>query len=236
MKKNVCIIHYNTPFATECLVKSINRQVKDAHIYIFDNSDSKPFINNFDNVHVFDNTNGEYINFTEIIKQYRPDYKKKTNFEFASFEHCISVQKCMELINENFVLMDSDILIKRDFSELYQEDKICVGYRQIWADRICPILCFINVDLCKKYNVSYYNDNIFGINNVENKTIDTGTYFTEKITNLPHIHNANIEHFMVHYSGASRGLIHKLTLERWLYKYKKLWDDNLSVRRNFYIK
>lgn len=236
MKKNVCIIHYNTPFATECLVKSINQHVKDACIYIFDNSDSKPFINNFDNVHVFDNTNGEYINFTEIIKQYKPDYTNKTNTEFASFEHCISVQKCMELINENFVLMDSDVLIKRDFSELYREDKICVGYRQCWADRICPVLCFINVDLCKKYNVTYYNDNIFETNNIDNKKIDTGTYFTEKIKNLPCICNANIYHYMIHYSGGSRGLTHKMTLEEWIYEHKILWEDNIFAKRNFYKK
>ena len=35
---NILIIHYNTPQLTECLVKSINMFVKDATIYIFDNT------------------------------------------------------------------------------------------------------------------------------------------------------------------------------------------------------
>ena len=44
MKKNILIIHYNTPYLTECLVRSINLFVKDAIIYIFDNSNEKPFM------------------------------------------------------------------------------------------------------------------------------------------------------------------------------------------------
>ena len=33
MKKNIVIVHYNTPHLTECLVRSINLFVKDAVIY-----------------------------------------------------------------------------------------------------------------------------------------------------------------------------------------------------------
>lgn len=43
MKKNILIIHYNTPYLTECLVRSINLFVEDAVVYIFDNSNEKPF-------------------------------------------------------------------------------------------------------------------------------------------------------------------------------------------------
>ena len=54
MKKNILIIHYNTPYLTECLVRSINLFVEGATIYIFDNSNEKPFTAKFDNVTVFD--------------------------------------------------------------------------------------------------------------------------------------------------------------------------------------
>ena len=63
MNKNIVIIHYNTPYLTECLVRSINLFVKDAKIYIFDNSDKDPFTAEFDNVIKLDNTKGQYIDF-----------------------------------------------------------------------------------------------------------------------------------------------------------------------------
>ena len=63
MKKNIVIVHYNTPYLTECLVRSINLFVEDAIIYIFDNSDKKPFTAEFDNVTILDNTKGQIINF-----------------------------------------------------------------------------------------------------------------------------------------------------------------------------
>lgn len=70
MKKNILIIHYNTPYLTECLVRSINLFVKDAIIYIFDNSNEKPFTAKFDNVTVFDNTKGQIIDFNKWLEKY----------------------------------------------------------------------------------------------------------------------------------------------------------------------
>ena len=75
MKKNIVIIHYNTPHLTECLVRSINLFVKDAVIYIFDNSDKSPFTATFDNVTIIDNTKGQIINFDIWLKRY-PDRVK----------------------------------------------------------------------------------------------------------------------------------------------------------------
>lgn len=223
--KKILIVHYNTPFATECLIKSINKHVKDTYIYVFDNSDKEKFVNIFDNVEVFDNTNGDIINFTEIIKQYHPEYTHKTDSTFASFEHCISVQKAIELIDDNFVLMDSDVLVKNDFSRIYQEDKITVGWKQTWGDRICPVLQYINVKMCKEHNISYYNDYIIGLQEKKDKKYDTGSYFTEQIINknLP-ILNINIGKYIFHYNGGSRGLEHKISLEDWIIKHKDLWN------------
>jgi hypothetical protein len=224
--KKILIVHYNTPFATECLIKSINKHVKETYIYVFDNSDKDKFVNTFENVYVFDNTNYDIINFDEIIKQYHPEYTHKTDSTYASFKHCISVQKAIELIDDNFVLIDSDVLIKKDFSFMYEDNKICVGTKQIWGDRICPILQYINVKMCKEHNISYYNDYIIiGSKENKNKIYDTGTYFTEQITNknLP-ILNINIMKYIFHYSGASRGLKHKISLEDWLIKHKDLWE------------
>ena len=65
--KNIVIIHYNTPYLTKCLVKSVNKFVNDAKIYIFDNSDKDPFTASFDNVTILDNTKGQIINHYPIL-------------------------------------------------------------------------------------------------------------------------------------------------------------------------
>lgn len=222
--KKILIVNYNTTFATQCLIKSINKNVKDTYIYVFDNSDKEKFVNIFDNVEVFDNTNGDIINFTEIIKQYHPEYTHKTDSTFASFEHCISIQKAIELIDDNFVLIDSDVLITNDFSHMYQEDKITVGWKQTWGDRICPVLQYINVKMCKEHNISYYNDNIIDSQKNERKNYDTGSYFTEQIrnNNLP-FEDIYIFYYVIHYGGGSRDLEYEISLIDWCYAYKSLW-------------
>ena len=70
MKKNIVIVHYNTPLLTECLVRSINLFVKDANVYVFDNSDKYPFTASFDNVTLLDNTRGAIINFDKWLEEY----------------------------------------------------------------------------------------------------------------------------------------------------------------------
>ena len=128
MKKNIVIIHYNTPYLTECLVRSINLFVRDAVIYIFDNSDKSPFVAKFDNVTILDNTKGDIINFDEWLKKYpRRSMSHGRVNGWGSAKHCYSVEKCMELIGENFFLLDSDILLKRDISELADNECIYVG-------------------------------------------------------------------------------------------------------------
>ena len=67
---NICIVHYNTPLLTECLIKSINKFTPDSKIYIFDNSDKYPFTYKQYNIIYFDNTKGEIINFDDKYSSY----------------------------------------------------------------------------------------------------------------------------------------------------------------------
>ena len=153
MTKNVCIIHYNTPALTEHLVESINKHTPDTLIYIFDNSDKRPFKKSYDNVRVIDNTKGQIIDFGKWLKKYpkRTQSGGKTN-KWGSAKHAYSVEKCMEIIGEPFVLLDSDILIKRDFSNLYDE-KMCyvgevVNQPRSKIKRVLPFICYLNPKLC----------------------------------------------------------------------------------------
>lgn len=233
MKKNILIIHYNTPYLTECLVRSINLFVKDAIIYIFDNSTEKPFTAEFDNLTVFDNTKGEIIDFDKWLDKY-PKKKLsggKTN-KWGSAKHCYSVEKAMELIDDNFILLDSDVLLKRDISELFDEESIFIGEvasQPNSTKRLLPFICYINVKMCKENNIHYFDDNyMHGLNkNGQADRYDTGAGFYLKASEFPHV-EISCNKYIMHYGSGSwnkPGTQHKYTVEEWLKVFKRLWSD-----------
>lgn len=239
MNKNIVIIHYNTPHLTECLVRSINLFVKDAVIYIFDNSDKNPFIAHFDNVTVFDNTKGQIIDFDKWLEKYPNRMKSpgKANL-WGSAKHCYSVEKCMELIKENFVLLDSDVLLKRDISNLYKDDLMYIGnvitQPKSSVKRVLPFICYINVKMCKEKGVHYFDDNyMHGLwkNGVADR-YDTGGAFY--IQSLKYKHEEiNFNDYVVHYGHGSWTKIGekmKVTDKEWLSLNKKLWSNEKNKK------
>ena len=240
MNKNIVIVHYNTPYLTECLVRSINLFVKDAIIYIFDNSDKKPFTAKFDNVSIIDNTNGQIINFDEWLKKYPNRTKSfgKRN-QWGSAKHCYSVEKCMEILKENFVLMDSDILLKKDISSFFQDDCIYVGETILQPlsqiKRLLPFICFINTKMCKEKGIHYFDDNyMHGLRKTTNgDRYDTGAIFVEKASKFKHV-DLPISDYIVHFNNASwietSIKKHTLTEEEWLNRYKKLWKGGKNKK------
>lgn len=247
---NILIVHFNTPTLTECLIKSINKFTPNSHIYIFDNSDSAPFkATGFSNVTVFDNTKGQYINFNKWLTKYpkRASSPGKVN-GWGSAKHCVSVEKCMSLIDGNFILLDSDVLIKKDLTELFDSSKIFVGevitQPRSEIKRVLPYVCFINNDACKKNHVHYFDENrMHGLmcNGVIKSadSYDTGAAFYINCGKLPRT-EINIEDYAVHYSGASwkeekeKKYKHILTPEQWLKKNYRYWksDEEIEMLRN----
>lgn len=184
MNKNIVIIHYNTPRLTECLVRSINLFVKDAIIYIFDNSDKEPFTASFDNVTVIDNTKGQIIDFDKWLSLFNT--KVFSNNKWASAKHCYSVERCMNLINDSFILLDSDVLLKKDISSLYDESYIYVGDIESWKGnkRVIPYCCFINTKKCKEEDIHFFNSK-FIVGLTPRCKYDTGAYFYMKCKGIP---------------------------------------------------
>ena len=243
MKKNIVIIHYNTPYLTECLVRSINFFVKNAIIYIFDNSDKSPFTAKFENVKILDNTKGQIINFDEWIKKY-PDREKtsaKRN-NFGSAKHAYSVQKCIEILNENFILLDSDILLKKDISDMYSENNIFVGITEFWKartgvakhpkERAVPYICFINVQKCKEHEIKYFDEKrIYGLS-LNGDNYDTGASFLEDIKQKKlKWKRISILPLIVHYKAGSwvedakkHDGYKPISIEDWLERNKKYWN------------
>lgn len=246
MNKNVCIIHFNTPVLTAHLVKSINKHTPGTKIYIFDNSDKTPFINSFNNVTVFDNTKGQIINFDQWLKKY-PNREKsggKAN-NWGSAKHAYSVEKCMELIKEPFVLFDSDVLVKKDFSILFDEI-VCYKGEVIHQPgtnrnikRVLPFICFINTPMCKTKGIHYFDENyMHGLRFKGNSdNYDTGGALYILTEQKKGLHREiKVADYIVHYGNGSwvdaaekmKRPKHMPAVE-WLNKYKEYWSDNTGV-------
>ena len=234
MSRNVLIINYNTPHMTECLVRSINLHMKDVSIYVFDNSDKFPFTASFPNVTVFDNTKGEIIDFDEWLKSY-PDKEKSHGRVngWGSAKHCYSVEKAMELIDDSFILLDSDVLLKRDLSDLFDESALYCGETVTQPNstiqRILPFVCFINVRMCKENGVHYFDDNyMHGLRKTtQSDRYDTGAGFRINGEKLPH-RDISCEDYVLHYGHGSwkkAGEKPKYTLEEWIEINRKYWSD-----------
>ena len=239
MNKNVCIIHFNTPTLTERLVESINKHVQDAIIYIFDNSDKKPFTKEYDNVKIFDNTKGQIINFDKWLKKYprRTLSGGKAN-KWGSAKHAYSVEKCMELIGEPFVLLDSDVLIRRNFSNLYVDGVAYVGevvnQPRSKIKRVLPFICFINTEKCLKNKIHYFDERyMHGLRvGTSGDCYDTGAalYLLTEKAKAPK-KQIKVADYVVHYGsgswvGASVKMKKKphISEKEWLAKYNNLWN------------
>ena len=234
---NVCIVHYNTPKLTECLVRSINKYTPNSVIYIFDNSDKDPFTYKVDNVKYIDNTKGQIIDFEKWLQKYpnRVSSPGKLN-RWGSAKHCYSIEKCIDIINDNFILLDSDILLTRDISSLCDDSKIYVAevtcQPRSTIKRVVPYICFLNVKMMKKNGVHYFDENhMHGLRyTVSSDMYDTGAGFYIAAKKFPS-REINTNEYAVHYSGGSWAkekelkYKHTFTPEQWLDRYKKYWDD-----------
>ena len=232
---NVLIINYNTQNLIEACIKSINKHTSNVRVYVFDNSDKEKFTNNFSNVTVIDNTEGQIIDFDSWLKTF-PEHDKSpigSGNNYASSKHCVSIQKALEIIDDSVILMDSDVLIKKDIRELYDEEYIYVGgyEKNQWHDkRLMPFICFINYNMCKQYGIKYFDENrIVGLT-IDGEKYDTGCSFYVDSNKYKH-KEINIFDYVVHFAQGSwkRKDCGK---DIWLNRNKTLWDNNKGVNDN----
>lgn len=252
MEKKICIIHFNTPVLTHCLVRSINKYTPGATIYIFDNSTKSPFINTFDNVTVFDNTKGEIVDFDAVLKKYPLHVKSrgKTN-NYGSAKHSMSIQKCVELIGDNFVLLDSDVLLKRDISPIFNDRYVWIAGVEDWTNktlvgakkrkRVCPFLMYMNVNKMNELGIEFYNDtHMLGFNNGPKcEEYETGVWFYEA-TPKQYRRVINYNDYIRHFRAGSwledartKQRYKQIDPIKWLEKNKQYWlnpDEKLEPR------
>lgn len=240
--KNVLIVNFNTQKLTDGCIRSLNKHTPGCNIFVFDNSDKEPFVNTFDNVTVFDNTKGQIIDFEKWFEKY-PKRMKSTakNNNWASAKHAYSIEKCMEVLDEPFLLLDSDVLVKKDVSPLFNE-KVCYNGEVVTQknkiERVFPHICFINTPMCRKNGIHYFDENyVHGLRvSVKGDGYDTGAalFLLTKNANLPH-GDIKCDDYALHYKAGSWTVVADKTqrtkhvsVDEWLEINKDLWDENLE--------
>ena len=223
--RNVAIVHYNTPELTRATILSIRKHTPGCNVYVFDNSDRRPFVP-MDGVTVLDNTRGQLVDFDAILSRYPGMIETGNNY--GSVKHSLSVDYLFDVLTDGFVLMDSDVLLKRDISSLF--DPRCIwsgevfpGSRKKPVPTLIPFLCWINVPFCKKYGIRYFDGNrSWGLHPGELfHQYDTGASFLEDCaaTREP-VKRTSLGEYIVHLRAGS-----------WM---KKDWMSWLDEHRDLY--
>lgn len=248
MKKSVAIVHYNTPELAEAAILSLRKHcVEQYQVYIFDNSDAKPFTKKMKDVKVFDNTKGKYVDFEAELAKY-PNMEKKMGelSNQGSVKHMLSVQKLWELVPDGFILLESDVLISKNIDFLWDENFAAAGKVQYLQrvgrkekDRLTPFLCYLNVPLLRENGARYYDPlrcwNLHqGRNNPANYW-DTGACVLDDIRRTkPQLVcrcYPDLDKCYFHFHGGS-WRNDETTKQKWLNEHKDLWytPDNKNVK------
>ena len=249
MKKQVAIIHYNTPELTEAAILSLRKQTGSRYeVTVFDNSDRRPFTAKMDGVTIIDNTRGQIIDFEKELEKY-PDkcWELAHKSNYGSAKHMMSVQKLWELLPDGFILMESDILLTRNINFLWDENFAACGKvrwfrgRSREKDRLLPFLCYMNVPKLTANGARYFDParcwalSPGGMNN-PNNWYDTGAALLEDIIKTKPALVArlyrDLDHYYVHYTGGSWRQNDVDNQKAWLEAHKSLWTipDNSDVK------
>ena len=197
-----CIVHYNTPELTTCLCASINKFHDDAEIIIFDNSDKRPFPNDvFDNVKIIDNSKGQLIDFNKVIQENskhlteREIYAHNTSgCNWGSIKHSASIQWLLDNLHEEFILLDSDVLLKKSLNEFYNSTEIIGDVEQ---GRFVPYVCFLPNNLKENFL------DIKRFNACKMNTDTGGTFIQDIIKNNTPMKRIKWTDYVVHFGNGS---------------------------------
>lgn len=239
-EKTVAIVHYNTPEITEALVMSIRKHGgEDYKVVILDNSDKRPFKKRMKGVKILNNRQGQIIDTARELEKY-PERDEKIGCakgcHFGSDVHMMCVQKLWELIPGGFILMDSDILVKKSIDWMFREEQCTIGYiSDVTAKRIprlVPMLLWINVPMCVSGGARFFDpDRAWALHKGDDKRNwwDTGAAFLDDIRRLkPQCHGKSITKekildMMVHYGAGSWKNNDLSTQLKWLEENANLW-------------
>lgn len=233
MEQIFCIVHYNTPIITTCLISSILKLYPNGKIFLLDNSDKDKFDNTlFNNVIYLDNTKQKLINFDNYISQFHDTVKaSKIINNFGSAKHAMSVEYLCSMLDKPFILMDSDVLLKNKIDCLFDEQFICISDvlncvypNGLKKPRILPFIALINPILMKQFNIHFFDPyRIDGLTKSGHYN-DTGSSFYEDIMKYKSNLFKKIKYtdFIIHYGKGSYSN-NEFQFKKWLFDNIKLW-------------
>lgn len=254
-QKTVAIINFNTPELTEAGIRSLRKHGgEDYRVIVFDNSatltlpdgkviQARPFMAKMKCVEVIDNTRGQVIDFDKFLAEH-PDrnpsvgiYKSSV---WGSAKHIVTVQKLWELLPEGFVLMESDILLKKPIDEFFRKEYSFVGFVQkhqkgnpFDVPRIMPMLCWMNVPMLTREGARYFDPNrCWGLKADRNDRanwFDTGACLLDEVlTKRPRLKglHVDIRLFVEHYGGGSWKQDNLNAQMAWINNHRHLWAVN----------
>ena len=250
-QKEIAIVHFNTPELTVAAIESVRKHsAVDYHFTVLDNSDTRPFTKKMKGVKVLNNTKGQIIDFEKELAKF-PD--KEWNMaklsNHGSAKHIMSVQKLWELLPGGFILLESDVLITRNFDFLWDENFAACGKVQRFhgrrreKDRLLPWLCYMNVPLLTKNGARYFDPmrcwNLQPGEDNPGNWWDTGACLIDDIRKTkPELVcrcYAELDKYYVHYHGGSWRLNDELKQKAWLHQHRDLWYMPENKKAKIYI-
>lgn len=240
----VLIIHYNTPELTAAAVRSLWKHTPDACVTVFDNSDRRPFAVhnaqlaacNPQRLRIVDNTKGQIVDWDKWLALF-PDRMPCPENSYGSAKHCYSVEVCMNLFPNGFVLLDSDVLVKRDITDIMDTTAAWSGQVHIntkrfgvSVKRVVPFVCWINTPLLRRHGIRFFNpDKMWKLSRVSpNCYYDTGAWLYEATVGLGN-RRISVKDYVEHYGGGSW---RQNTPEAWLDKFRSLWEPVKPSRKS----
>lgn len=226
-----CLVNYNTTELTTCALLSIRKNHPNANLLIFDNSDKQIFDNQnlFNNLTYIDNTKGQIINFDNELKKY-PNrtiaQQKGSGANFGSAKHSITIQWLLDNLNEEIVLFDTDILLKKPL-DFIDDTKVCISDSKPnsagMTIRVLPFLAYMNIPLINKNKLKFFDGNrMHALTTGRGFFYDTGASFYEDIMiTCPNLyHKINFNDYIIHFCAGSWKTFDKSLLV----KYKEYWE------------
>ncbi len=229
MRRDIAIVHYNTPELTRAAILSVRKHTTGCTFTVFDNSDKRPF-EPMDGVKVIDNTKGHLIDFDAMLSRY-PD-KRDTANEQGSAKHIASVDYLFDVLPDGFVLMDSDVLVKRDIAAFFDKNVAWAGMVEhkppfpFMTERLYPFLLWINVPMLRKHGIRFWHEGmVYKLSHTGAPYYDTAGSLLKDCDDagLP-CKEMDLYDYIEHFCGGSCGRKTRANALSWLYdEHLDLW-------------
>lgn len=192
---NVLIVNHNTELLVNALILNLENY-GTFNIFIVDNSDGECMrvVETKHTIHFIDNTDDSYINYREEFE------KVNTNKSLdcgGSFIHACTIQKFYDSTEEPFLLLDSDVILRKNPSEFIDTECLYSGEKS--HNRIMPMVLYINTPKCKSKGIRFFD----GRTICPIEPVDTGYVFFKDCEGKGPSKNFRILDVASHLGGSS---------------------------------